>query len=74
MAHIEKNAQSDRFIRNDDVIADVVDRWIVIFDQLSYHGSRKQSGRDALDGELGEMNWLAAHWADGKVTPVIKPI
>jgi len=58
---------ADRFIKNQDYIDKVKNKWIKIFNFLSYAGFKKQNLYKDLDQKFGQENWLPAHSFDGKV-------
>lgn len=59
--------KEDRFVKNRKFIDDVRDKWIVIFNQLSYSGFNKKRIYQGLNYLFGSKNWLPAHFFDGKI-------
>jgi hypothetical protein len=59
--------KDDRLVKNQGVIDQVKDKWVKIFNLLSYQGFNKKDQYEKFDSKFGSGNWLAAHFFDGAV-------
>jgi hypothetical protein len=65
---VEKILNSEaRLIENQSLVDDLADKWLKIFNELTYAGFKKQKIYEGLDRKFGEENWFPAHFFEGKV-------